>query len=232
MIDMHSHCLPGIDDGAKDVSVSIKMLEDSFSQGVTMCAATPHCIIHEQKDLEKFLENRDKSFQELKGAIEKNSGQLPQVILGGEIYLDNDLNEYEGIDRLCYTGTNYLLLEFPMDRANPKWAEWIYELNRKGLKVLVAHVDRYPEWEKMMSDFKGLEVKYQVNASRFIKFSDRKLLRNLLDYGHRYIISSDMHNVKSRPSNMLEGYKKAEKKLGKAIADDFFGKNAERILFK
>ena len=230
MIDMHSHVLFGVDDGAKDVQVSLEMLRDSFSQGVRLCAATPHCIIHEQKDLEKFIQDRDEAYIKLKKAIKEYGGEYPELILGGEVYLDNDLNKYDGLERVCYTGTDYLLLEFPMDKVNPLWAEWIYELNRKGIKILVAHVDRYPQWEKMMADFKGLEVKYQVNASRFLKFSDRRLLKALLEQGKRYVISSDMHNTKTRKQNMGEGYKKAEKKLGKTIADDFFEKNAERLL--
>ena len=229
MIDLHSHCLPNVDDGAKDVAESLKMLEDSFSQGVELCAATPHCIIHNQRDLERFLADREKAFSLLKSEMKSHGGEYPEIILGGEVYFDNDLNKYEGLERVCYTGTNYLLLEFPMEKVNPLWAEWIYEMNRKGIKILVAHVDRYPEWEKMISDFKSLDVSYQVNASRFIKFSDRKLLKNLLEYGFDYVISSDMHNTRGRKCNMLPAFAKAEKKYADK-AKKLFRENAMRIL--
>lgn len=229
MIDMHSHVLPDIDDGAKNVSESLQMLSDSFSQGVRVCAATPHCIIHRQKDLERFIDGRSKAYDLLKTEMEKTGESYPEIILGGEVYFDNDLNAYEGLERVCYTGTNYLLLEFPMEKANPLWAEQIYEMNRRGIRILVAHVDRYPEWEKMMADFKGLDVRYQVNASRFLKFSDKRLLRSLLEYGHRYVISSDMHNMKGRRCNMEEAYKKAVKKYPD-MACELFCDNAKRIL--
>ena len=227
--DLHSHCLPNVDDGAKTVKDSLDMLSDSFRQGVELCAATPHCIIHKQKDLEEFLTNRENALKILEEEMQKQGGEYPKLILGGEVYLDNDLNRYDGLERVCYTGTNYLLLEFPMTKANPIWAEWIYEMNRKGIKILVAHVDRYPEWEKMMSDFKGLDVKYQVNASRFLHFSDRGLLKKLLGYKHRYIISSDMHNTTSRKCNMQSAYEKARKKFPNT-ADELFGLNAEKVL--
>ena len=229
MIDMHSHCLPSVDDGAKNVEQSLAMLSESYKQGVRLCAATPHAIIHRQKDLEVFLEDRQRAYEKLKSAIKKDGGEYPDIILGAEVYLDNDLNRYEGLQKLCYTGTNYLLLEFPIEGVNPRWAEWIYEMNRKGLKVLVAHVDRYPHWEKMMADFNGLDVKYQVNASRFIKFSDRKLVKTLLEYGYEYVISSDMHNTKSRGCNMAEAYEKVKKKYPK-YAESFFAGNARKIL--
>lgn len=229
MIDMHTHALPDVDDGAKNVSESLLMLSESFKQGVRLCALTPHCIIHKQKDLEIFLKVREDAFEALSEALVNSGDEVPRLILGGEVYLDNDLNSYEGLERLCYTGTNYLLLEFPTNSFNPKWAEWIYEMNRKGIKILVAHVDRYLEWERMMADFKGLDVKYQVNASRFLKFSDRKLLKKLFEYNNDYIISSDMHNMKSRKCNMQPAYEKAIKKYANK-ANLLFEKNAESLL--
>ncbi len=229
MIDMHSHCLPGIDDGARNTEQSLLMLSDSFKQGVTLCAATPHLILHKEEDLDKFLKNRDEALQNLKAEMKKC--EYPEIILGAEVYLDNDINKYKGLEQVCYTNTEWMLLEFPMDSVNPRWAEWIYELNRKGIKILIAHVDRYPYWEQMMSEFGGLDVKYQVNASRFIKFSDRGLLKNLFAMRKDYIVSSDMHNMRSRKCNMEEAYLKAKKKFP-ALADEFFAENAEKILGK
>lgn len=227
MFDLHTHILPGIDDGAQSVEDSLLMLQDSFSQGVRVCALTPHCIIHKKEDIDKFLSNREKSFAELRKALVGNEN-CPKLLLGAEIYFDNDINSYEGIEKLCLEGTDYIMLEFPVDRFNPLWAEWIYNLNRKGIKVLVAHVDRYMHWEKMIDDFKGLDVEYQVNASRFISFSDRKLVKRLVEKGYRYIVSSDMHNMKARKCNMRQSYEKAMKKYPEK-AVDFFMNNAARI---
>lgn len=229
LIDLHSHVLPGIDDGAKDVSESLLMLSDSYGQGTEICAATPHCIIHKQEDLEAFIEKREKAFLKLKAAMEESGKKYPEILLGGEVYLDNDLNAYTGLERVCYTNTNYLLLEFPISKMNPAWAEWIYELNRKGIKILVAHVDRYPCWEKMMEEFRDLDVKYQINAARFTKFSDRKLIRSLLEYRDDYIISSDMHNMCGRKCNMAQAYEKASKKFGHE-SEKLFSINAKKLI--
>ena len=226
MIDLHTHALPNVDDGAKDLSESILMLSDSYNQGVRVCATTPHCTLHRASSVDTFLEKRAKGFELLAPHL---TDTMPKILLGAEVYLDNDINRYEGLERLCLEGTDYIMLEFPIERANLRWAEWIYNLNRKGIKVLIAHVDRYPEWEKMMADFKGLDVKYQVNASRFLEFGAKKLVKSLMEHGHGYIISSDMHNMKSRCCNMAKAYEKAKKKYPD-YADKLFEANASSIL--
>lgn len=226
MLDLHTHCLPCVDDGAKDLSESIAMLSDSFNQGVRVCAATPHCTLHRPSSIDTFLERRAQGMATLAPNL---TDAMPKILLGAEVYLDNDINNYDGVERLCLEGTDYIMLEFPVDRANPRWAEWIYELNRKGIKVLVAHVDRYMEWEKMMADFKGLDVKYQVNASRFLESMSGKLIKALMAYGHDYVISSDMHNTKFRSCNMGKAYEKAKKKFGDK-ADALFCANGSKII--
>ncbi len=226
MVDLHTHLLPGVDDGAEDLSESIAMLSDSFNQGVRICAATPHCTLHRESAVARFLEKRERGFEKLSGHI---TDEMPRILLGAEVFFDNDINNYPGVEKLCLQGTDYIMLEFPVGDANPRWAEWIYNLNRKGLKVLVAHVDRYPQWEKMMADFKGLDIKYQVNASRFLEFMSGGLVKKLMTQGHGYIISSDMHNMKARRCNMAKAFEKAKKKYPE-YAENLFCGNAERLL--
>lgn len=227
MIDVHAHFLPGIDDGAKNAEESIAMMEDSFRQGVRVLFATPHCILHRQEDAERFLRRRQRAFEEI--AEKARDCRVPKIYLGAEVLLDNDINRYADAEKLCYENTNIMLLEFPTEKMDLRWSEWIYNLNRKGIKVLVAHIDRYREWEKMMREFKGLDVEYQVNASKFAEFGAGKTLRELMKYSHDYVVGSDMHNMKRRACNMEAAYKKAAKKYG-ANADMFFGNNAKKIL--
>lgn len=226
-IDVHTHFLPSIDDGAKSVEESVKMLCESRSQGVELCVATPHVTIHRPEDIDRFLEKRKHSFEKLKPHIEE--GDFPRILFGAEIFLDNDLNRYDAIEKLAVAEGGYILTEFPVNRSNPVWAEWIYNLNRKGLKVMIAHVDRYAEWEKMMEDFRGLDVIYQVNASRFTDFWSGSLLKKLMRYQHKYVISSDMHNLAGRACNMAPAYEKAKKKMPN-VADELFYLNAKSVL--
>ena len=56
MIDIHTHFLPGIDDGAKSGEMSLDMLCSAAEQGVTLCVATPHCVVHGNDDVEVFAD--------------------------------------------------------------------------------------------------------------------------------------------------------------------------------
>lgn len=81
MIDFHSHILPGIDDGSRDIEMSLRMLESSLRQGVTAIALTPH-FYADNDTPERFLKRRDESFREL----QRVSGSRPRLLKGAEVY--------------------------------------------------------------------------------------------------------------------------------------------------
>ena len=127
MIDMHSHILPYIDDGAKDVEMSLAMLKLAKEQGVKKIAATPHCFTSKQDGIDGFLRKRQESYEKLMSAME-NKEDYPEIILGAEIHLACDMGELPNISSLCYQNTNYILLEIP-DGYNPAtFAEWVYNI--------------------------------------------------------------------------------------------------------
>lgn len=230
MIDLHSHALPQIDDGAKNVEISIKMLCESFSQGVELCALTPHCVLHKPDSLEKFLKARKESFELLQEKISQTNLSVPQFRLGAEVYFDNDISQCDGIEKLCIEGTNLLLVEFPMRNVNRKSYDWLYSLTLKGIRPLIAHVDRYQCYESFISDFSDLDVAYQLNAENFLSFWARRHIKKILKYDENFIVSSDMHNLEDRPCNMAAAFLRAEKMLGIVKAKRLFEKNAADLL--
>lgn len=229
LIDLHSHYLSGIDDGAKNVGESIKMLSDSFRQGVRLSVATPHCTIHRSEDIERFLKIRQHSIERLNSERERKSVTLPGQLCGAEIYLDNNINAYPDIEKLCIGETNLLLVEFPLEKYNHACADWLHSLNLTGIRPVVAHIDRYIFWQEMLNDFQGLDIVYQINAARFLSFSGRRLIKKLLKYHLFYVVSSDMHNMQNRSCNMNDAYEKAEKWLGKKAALTLFQTNAKSL---
>lgn len=229
MTDLHTHCLPSIDDGAKDLEESIALLRDSFAQGVALCAATPHCVLRGQEDLETFLNRREGSFRLMMDAAQREGSPIPAVILGAEVYLDHDINRYEGVERLCMEDSSAMLLEFPVEKYNPQYAEWIDSLCLKGIVPVIAHVDRYDWRERLFADLSGVNAAYQINASRFLDFSGRRLVKNLLKKDLFFFVSSDMHRLKARPCNMRKAFLEARKRYQDS-ADSLFDANARRLL--
>lgn len=229
MIDLHSHCIAGVDDGAKTVSESLQMLEDSFRQGVTVCAATPHCTVHKEEDADRFLRRRDAGAHALREAMNCRNAEYPKLILGAEIYLDNDISAFGGTEKLCIGDTPYILVEFPMESYNPRCTEWLYSLTLKGLKPIIAHVDRYPFRKTLMEELRGVEPVYQINATRFLSLAGRKIVKDILYNADKCIVSSDMHNTKTRPCNMKDAYEKAVKKFPE-YSEYLFDLNARKLL--
>ncbi|MBQ7717943.1 MAG: hypothetical protein IJQ50_00175 [Clostridia bacterium] len=229
MIDIHAHFLPSIDDGATDVEMSIQMLTESSNQGVEVCVATPHCVLHKHNDLRSFLAKREESATILKAELEKKGIKHPRLMYGAEVMLDNDINAYPGIEQLCIDDTPYMLLEFDIVRDSRKYADWLYSLTLRGIKPIIAHIDRYPDFDLLIREFKGIDIIYQINASRFNSFLGRRIIKHLLNYNNTYIVSSDMHNMAARRCNMQSAYQKALKKFP-AEADKLFILNGQKIL--
>lgn len=230
MIDLHSHCLPAIDDGAQDVRTSLRMLLQSFQQGVTTCVMTPHCVCHSQEKIDKFLKARKECYFDLQQKIEETSIKVPELRLGAEVYFDNDISRYDGIEKLCIEGTNVLLLEFPFGCISRKSSEWLYSLTVKGIQPLIAHIDRYSCFSALMEDFSDLDLIYQINAENFLTFSGRSRLSNIFKNDKIFIVSSDMHNLKDRPCNLKNAYERCQKKYGTVFANEIFTENASKLL--
>ncbi len=229
MIDMHSHVLPAIDDGAKDAETSVSMLSLAKKQGVTVCCATPHFTRKTPGGAEGFTQMREKSFDMLKSCPQFQNADLPEIVLGAEVHLDYDISENENIHMLCYENTDYMLVELSSVPKPAVMAEWVYNLTVRGIKPVMAHIDRYPFCIEMMDELIGVNVVYQVNASRFLNMSGRHVLNKLFKRNEFFFASSDMHNMDDRACNMLPAFQIAKKKYGD-MCDELFNDTAQKIL--
>ncbi len=213
MIDLHSHVLPGMDDGAKNVDMSIAMLKEAKRQGVSLVAATSHCVTDKESGIEKFLTKRSKAYEELSAAMSSCEDECPKIILGAEVYLGCDLSELPNLSKLCLSDTDYILLEFAHGYDAGRLAEWVYNISIKGIKPVIAHIDRYGNLVDIMQELQGVDVVYQVNASRFCSMLGRMTLKKVFDNSDKILVSSDMHNLTNRAPNMAAAYEVAGKKF-------------------
>ncbi|MBQ7037351.1 MAG: hypothetical protein IJN74_07720 [Clostridia bacterium] len=230
MIDLHTHVLPGIDDGPKKAEESIRMLADAYKQGVRLCGATPHVVLHQEDAIAHFIKKRQESYRALSAEMEKASLSFPKLILGAEVFLDHDITRHDALKALCLEETPYILVEFPLSAPyNPYWSEWLHSLIVRGFRPIVAHIDRYLHAEKMLSDFHGLAITYQINAARFRSFSGRRFVGRLLSEAAPCIVGSDMHNMAVRNCDIQIAFTKANKKFPKK-AEALFSGTAMQML--
>ena len=135
MLDLHCHILPGIDDGAKNPDVSLELLEEEKKQGVEAITFTPHFHIN-RISLEDFLRARKHSYNKLMSVPEVADLGI-RFKLGAEIYFSTKLNEIE-LDDLCFTDTNYLLIEFPTDERPYGLTHTLIDIINRGYQPILA----------------------------------------------------------------------------------------------
>lgn len=219
MIDFHSHILPGIDDGARDVETSLKMLSVCRDTGIETVLMTPHCHPMSQEKVDSFIENRDDAFELLSSTLKKQKSKFPKIIPASEVRIYNGLHKLSGIDKLCIKDTNYILLEMPYEVWKDYAFEEIYHLTRLGFRPIMAHLDRFLDQEKYFGEFFSLDVQVQINSSAFIESGIRKKMIKLFEHGHIQVLGSDTHNLSNRTPNVETAYNIIEKKFGKEYVD-------------
>lgn len=200
--DFHCHVLPGIDDGAANLEVSLGLLKMQAAQGVKTVVATPHYRRHEQS-VERFLKRRQAAYELV---MENRFKGMPRIMLGAEIALERNLSELKDIEKLGNMKMNTLLLELPLFESYHKWmSEEIEEISYKtNMQIIVAHLDRYIDMydAKDYNDILGIpDAIFQFNLSAFSQRKSKKLIKQLVKDGYPILFGTDCHNLSSRKPN-------------------------------
>ena len=220
MIDIHSHVLPGIDDGSKDVGMSIQMLAESSRQGVDWMCLTPH-FYADLIDPHKFLSKRDEAadllYSEMDDTSKERNISFPGIVLGSEVHYYRGIGRSEDIRSLCYGNSNFFLLEPPFRTWTGAFLEDVRSLRDDlDLKVVIAHIERYFDQDKRLVaellDEPGIYI--QSNAESFIDRKTRKKVLKLLEEGRIHFLGSDCHNMTYRAPDMETAWYIIEEKLG------------------
>lgn len=238
MIDFHTHVLPGIDDGSKDIGMTERMLEAEQAMGVSTVYATPHFYAH-RRSVKSFLERRDRAYNEVKELLEKRP-ELPAIKTGAEVYYFSGMGKAEQLKELCIEDTNILLLELPFTQWHSDIERDISEiLDRRGLRIVLAHLERYEAFQKdrhVWDRIVEMPLTIQLNCEdlidkgSFLKRNHRyKLSFDLLNDHSNVIIGSDCHNLTERKPNLAEGRKAIKEKLGEARLEQL-DKYTEQLL--
>lgn len=205
--------LPGIDDGSKDVAMSLEMISRSVEQGVEGIIFTPH-FYADMNSPETFLRKRDKALHEL----EDNLGSLPKVPVyttGAEVHYFRGMSRSKDIERLCIGKSDYMLIEMPFRNWQPNMIDEIEEISLVlGLRVIIAHIERYFDQDKKLVNrlLENPNLLIQCNAEFFIEKSTYSKAVRLLKTRRIDLLGSDSHNLSSRRPNLAEAVEIIEKK--------------------
>ena len=197
MTDLHTHILPGMDDGARTPETSVKMLRSELEQGIHGIALTPHMYPHDES-LDSFLRRRQSSFDVLCTAVEKEipDGDI-SFYIGAELYWFNGIDNASGIEKLCIGESGLLLVEMPFDRWPRAYVDALLRMARRDeYRLVMAHIERYIDRQNpsVISDLLNSGVMFQCNAGFFTDRRARRGALHLLSGGAVHFLGSDAHN--------------------------------------
>ena len=222
MIDIHHHLLFDLDDGSRNLDMSVAMAEMAFADGITHIVCTPHAN-------ERFPYRPEIVSQRLteleETLLAKGIGPL---ILGTgcdfHLMYENVEDALHQPSRYTINGKGYLLVEFPDFSISPNTSATFYDLRLSGMTPIITHPERNPILSKhpeRMADWLATGALIQITAASLHgRFGQQaqKVCHWLLERNWVHFIATDAHNLTSRPPQMRAAYDDIEEKHGEDTA--------------
>ncbi len=229
MIDVHSHVLPGMDDGSRDEAMSLEMLRRSAADGVTVMFATPH-FYADREDPDRFLERRAAAEERLREAMRGQSG-LPELRIGAEVHYYGGLTSSEAAMKLLMQGTHRILIEMPFRDWDETMIRGIETMPMRGVQPILAHIERYALFrnDRLIDRFNESGALLQVNGEVFEHWGTARRAARLILEGRVRLLGSDSHNLDSRPPNLGEAAAAMRKRCGQENTREFM-EDAEELM--
>ena len=232
-IDIHSHILPGVDDGAVDMDMSMAMVDMAYNQGVRLMIATPHYYPGHMRYPKEHLEE---VYKKTISVIKEKYSDFT-LLPGNEIYYRDEVVEKLRNKRIfTLADTRYVLLEFSTMAEYDYIAKAVRTVLEAGYYPILAHIERYAcLWknEKKVKELIRMGAYMQINAENFqggIFSAERRYCTKLVQAGLIHFLGSDCHNISSRSPNYKQAADYLEGKLEPELFNDIFVKNPEKLL--
>ena len=214
-LDIHSHILPGVDDGSSAMAETLGMLQIAYAEDVRTIIATPHYLPGRHN---KRAEDLRRIHREVCEQAGKNMPDL-KILLGNEIYFNESaIEDVKKKKALTLADTDYVLIEFSVMSESKRFFHAVRVFSEAGYRPVFAHAERYANLykkEDIISKLIDAGAYIQINAESFAGgFMDRHAAycRKLLELGMVHFIGSDCHNLTDRKPKMrtpLETLKKS-----------------------
>jgi protein-tyrosine phosphatase len=213
LIDLHCHLLPGVDDGAQDLSVSLAMARQAVDQGITHVACTPHILPGVYHNHGPDIRAATKQLQEV-----LNCEGIPlQLVTGADVHMaPNFVAELRSGELLTLADSRYVLVEPPHHVAPPKLEDFFFTLVTAGYVPILTHPERLSWVRSGYGTIKKLVQTgawIQVTAGSLTGAFGRDALYwgvRLLDEGCVHLIASDAHDAERRPPDLALGRESVE----------------------
>ncbi len=223
MIDLHCHILPGLDDGAADLAVSVAMARASVADGVTVLACTPHI-------LPGLYHNTGSSIRQACAALQgilDDAGIALRLTTGADNHIVPDfVAGLRSGHLLTLADSHYVLVEPPHHVAPLRLEELFFDILVSGYTPILTHPERLTWIRSQYEVFQRLlraGVWVQITAGSLTGVfgrSARYWAERMLDEGCVHILATDAHDLHHRPPDLSRGRELAAKRVGDAEAEN------------
>ncbi len=231
-VDIHSHILPGIDDGAESITAAVDVLRAAFESGTRHIIATPHFITGSyDNDADSIHEH----CQRLQSIIE-DEGIGITIHPGSEVFLSLEIVELYDKGVICtMNDSRHMLIELPMNCMPIYTDDILYRLQLKGVVPIIAHPERNSVIAKepgILENMVNRGILAQVNSGSITGrygIRTRAAAMKLIKKGLVSFVASDTH-CKGRYESFISAVNIVKRKFGQEAAERLFSSNGKTLL--
>lgn len=231
--DIHTHILPGVDDGAKTLADALELVRMAYQNGTRTIILTPHYRGRYKKNAPEFL---GEIFAILKRAVARELPDM-KLYLGNEIYYELEAPEkLEAGRAMTINNSRYCLLEFSPASLRSQVVKGVSEMVRCGYTPIIAHAERYDIFRKdkaLTDEVLDMGALIQLNADSIMGkhgLGVASFCGRLLKERKAHFIATDAHDAQKRPPLLRDCWWKVYKKYGMEYAARVFYENAQAVI--
>lgn len=235
LYDMHCHIVPGVDDGACDMKMSVRMLQKEYEDGVRCIIATPHFRYDMFEPSQQLILH---NFLKLKEKAEEIGEEGIQMYLGCELHASVDMAErLKKKERRSMAGSRYVLVEFGTLDEKSYIMDRIHDLVRNGYYPIIAHAERYQAVAKggvrFLELLREAGAYIQLNADSITGaegFFTKRFCKKVIKAGMLDFVGSDGHDMETRIPNIKGAYEKLKKIAGEETAQKIMAEHPDCVI--
>src|SRR5436305_6225172 len=231
MIDVHHHCLPGVDDGPRTMAESIDLCRMAADEGIETIVATPHVFRGRWQN--KSRAQLATILDDVRAAV----GERPRIILGSEYFFGHDMDEMLRTESIVpLAGGRYVLVEFASNNVPPLVREPLYRVQLDGWMPVIAHPERnlvFQSKPEFLASLIRMGVKTQVTTGSVTGEFGPAAEAAAIDWlkrGWVHVMATDAHNVTKRPPRFRAARERVAELVGEEIAQSLFVDNPKSIV--
>ncbi|MBI2281255.1 MAG: capsular biosynthesis protein [Bacteroidetes bacterium] len=196
-VDMHSHLIPGIDDGSPTMETSIEMIREFVAMGYKKIITTPHVMSDYYKNTPEIILG---GLKQVKEELIKHNISI-EIEAAAEYNLDDGLETLIDNKQILTFGDNYVLFELPFMQEPRNFQEIVFKFQTNGYKPILAHPERYSFWHKNFEKFEELKAKgilLQLNLMSLTghyNLDTKKIAEKMVDANLIDLVGTDCHRM-------------------------------------